>query len=185
MTTTTEERELAKAVLGEGLHTAFRKATDHPYSTVIHKLISEDNYSRDWDSILSFVVDGLDSMGYTITRKDAPPERPEWPHRIDGQWDKISGTSLVGAIDVSYARIVDRLGEPTEGDAYKVDAEWAIEFEDGTVATIYNYKDGVNYLGDEGTPTAQLRDWHIGGKSGIHTDPAVKLVHELFGEVTP
>ena len=45
----------------------------------------------------------------------------------------------------------------------KVDAEWGILF-DGVIFTIYNYKDGINYLGEvEGIPTQFITDWHLGG----------------------
>jgi len=76
---------------------------------------------------------------------------------------ETNGTHLLGEIDADYKNLVAKFGKPGEGDAYKVDVEWAIEFEDGTVATVYNYKDGRNYCGDEGTPTEEIRDWHIGG----------------------
>jgi hypothetical protein len=48
-------------------------------------------------------------------------------------------------------------------DDYKSDAEWIVQFEDGLVATIYNYKNGMNYCGSEGTPTHRITDWNIGG----------------------
>lgn len=88
------------------------------------------------------------------------------------------GTWLVGGIDISYARLVEKLGEPGDGDGEKVDAEWVIKFTDGTIATIHNYKDGVNYNGEiEGTPTEEITDWHVGGVS-TH---ALDLVKELLG----
>lgn len=91
------------------------------------------------------------------------------------------GGSLQGYIDVSYADLKSKLGKPsTSFDDYKSDAEWQIEFEDGTNATIYNYKDGKNYNGASGTPKTRLRDWHIGGQD----QRSVELVHALFG-VTP
>lgn len=87
------------------------------------------------------------------------------------------GTHLVGYIDISYAELKSTLGPSSDFfDDYKSDAEWRIEFEDGTIATIYNYKDGKNYLGAEGTPKTKIRDWHIGGTS----QRAVELVHALF-----
>jgi hypothetical protein len=55
-----------------------------------------------------------------------------------------------------------------EGDGYKTDAEWEIKFEDGSIATIYNWKDGKNYCGHSGLKTVNIRDWHIGGfSSGV------------------
>ena len=78
----------------------------------------------------------------------------------------MSGTSLQGSIFCTFERLVSAFGPPVLFDNHKSDAEWAVLFGDGTVATIYNYKDGVNYLGpDEGTPTEQITDWHIGGTS--------------------
>ena len=71
------------------------------------------------------------------------------------------GTSLAGYVDVGYARLVEVFGEPNEYDSYKTDAHWALRFEDGTIATIYNYKDGKNYLGEEGKAVADIRNWHI------------------------
>lgn len=91
--------------------------------------------------------------------------------------EKICGTSWRGDIDISYDELVNVLGEPhTNGDGYKVDAEWLIEFGNGTVASIYNYKDGKNYNGDVGTETKDIRAWHIGGK----TEESATLVNILF-----
>lgn len=86
------------------------------------------------------------------------------------------GGSLQGYIDISYAEIKKMLGNPTEGDGYKIDAEWYINFDNGTNATIYNYKDGKNYNGKSGTPKTKIINWHIGGES----KEAVKEVYKLF-----
>ncbi|QDP67192.1 MAG: hypothetical protein Unbinned3806contig1000_65 [Prokaryotic dsDNA virus sp.] len=88
------------------------------------------------------------------------------------------GTSLQGRIELNYDQIVDRLGEPTDGDGFKVDAQWIIHHDSGVIATIYNWKDGRNYWGADGTPVSQITDWHIGG----HDKDAVDLVHNLFKE---
>jgi hypothetical protein len=75
-------------------------------------------------------------------------------------------TCLRGHITTSYANLVDVFGEPMKDgfDDYKSDAEWIVQFEDGLVATIYNYKNGINYCGSEqGTPTHMIKDWNIGG----------------------
>lgn len=87
-----------------------------------------------------------------------------------------NGTCLQGCIDISYGDITEVLGGHQEGDGDKVDAEWILEFEDGTVATIYNWKDGKNYLGAEGLDVEEIRDWHIGGKS----KDVVAYVYEIF-----
>jgi hypothetical protein len=88
----------------------------------------------------------------------------------------INGTHLQGEIQANYIDLVDAFGEPTTGDEYKVDAEWMIVFEDGTRATIYNWKDGINYCGEQGTPTDEIKDWHIGG----YNFDAVQRVREVL-----
>ncbi len=83
------------------------------------------------------------------------------------------GCGLAGYIDISYAELVDVLGEPGCGDEYKVEAEW--ELTDGIRgATIYNYCDGPSY-GRSGGPVEHIRDWHIGGDSN-----SVQMIRELF-----
>ena len=92
-------------------------------------------------------------------------------------WPAGGMVSLQGYIDTSYDTLVEKLGDPTDGDGEKVDAEWLIEFDDKTFATIYNYKDGVNYNGTSGLRVGDITDWHIGGVNKT----AVDRVHELFG----
>jgi hypothetical protein len=80
-------------------------------------------------------------------------------------------THLQGVITCSYTDLVSTFGEPmAEGfDDYKSDAEWVVQFEDGTVATIYNWKNGKNYCGDEGQAVQDIREWHVGGHTGDAT----------------
>lgn len=86
----------------------------------------------------------------------------------------INYTHLQGYVDATYKRLKAVFGQPNKGDGYKVDAEWNIRFADGTVATIYNYKDGVNYLGrGEGTPKTEITDWHVGGNDKKAVDLVV------------
>lgn len=93
-------------------------------------------------------------------------------------WGEIDGTSLQGYMDISYEELCKKLGKPNmEGDPYKVDAEWGIKFSDGTVATIYNYKTGRRYLGDEGLDVEDIRDWHIGGHNKSIVARVCKLLN--------
>jgi hypothetical protein len=94
--------------------------------------------------------------------------------------ESISGTSLQGGVDTGYATLVHLFGEPSDGDGYKVDAEWTISTPDG-VATIYNYKDGPNYMGTGATPVEAIRDWHIGG----HDTHVVKWISLAIAEANP
>ena len=71
-------------------------------------------------------------------------------------WQVVNGTSLQGYINATYDQLVERFGQP-EGGGDKTTVEWMLQFEDGTVATIYDWKV------DE-TPT-YMYNWHIGGKN--------------------
>ena len=98
---------------------------------------------------------------------------------VNLDFDKINGSHLQGHIHTTYANLVNKLGKPhIEHRDSKVDVEWSIEFNNGTIATIYNYKDGVAYLGKEGAPTEKITDWHIGG----HNKKALEYVHWLLSD---
>jgi len=76
---------------------------------------------------------------------------------------------LQGYIKADYEELVEAFGSPmADGyDNYKVDAEWMISFEDGTVATIYNWKNGRNYMGSQGMDVEDMVEWNVGGFSKI------------------
>jgi hypothetical protein len=77
------------------------------------------------------------------------------------------GTHLFTEISTNYENLVNVLGEPNiDGDGYKTDAEWLIEI-NGKVLTIYNWKDGKNYCGDDGLELDEITDWHIGAKDDV------------------
>ena len=94
-------------------------------------------------------------------------------------WGEIDGTSLQGYMNISFDEIEEILGKPNmEGDPYKVDAEWGIKFHDtNEVATIYNYKTGRRYLGNEGLDVRDIRDWHIGGRDKNVVERVCKLLN--------
>lgn len=77
------------------------------------------------------------------------------------------GTSLQGYLYASYSKIVAKYGLPIEGDGYKTDAEWIIQWEDGLVGTIYNWKNGKNYMGQSGLEVEDINEWNIGGVKKI------------------
>jgi len=84
----------------------------------------------------------------------------------EAKWQAVNGTSLQGYIDIDYYDLVEIFGkENCDGDGYKVDAEWCLQFSNGVVATIYNYKDGKNYCGADGFEKEDITEWHVGGKS--------------------
>ena len=81
----------------------------------------------------------------------------------------INGTSLKGYVIATYDELFDAFGEPDDGPndlaADKVTCCWRLQFEDGTVVSIYDWKESE-------TPLHRY-DWHIGGKNS----QAVDLVH--------
>lgn len=89
-------------------------------------------------------------------------------------------THLQGAIVCTFAELIGTFGNPMKDgfDDYKSDAEWEVQFEDGTVATIYNYKNGKNYCGDQGQEVWEITQWNIGG----HVPDAVACVRQAVKE---
>jgi len=85
--------------------------------------------------------------------------------KINDEEINIGGTSFVGHILAEYDKLVEKFGQPIASFCgYKSDVEWYIEFEDGSVATIYNWKNGYNYCGESGLHHEDIMDWHIGGR---------------------
>lgn len=90
------------------------------------------------------------------------PETMKFITHNDREIDTMC-SSLKGYIDISFDELVEKLGKPTCRDEYKTDAQWTLQFEDGIVASIYNYKNGRNYLGAGAPLTEEIKDWNIGG----------------------
>ena len=55
----------------------------------------------------------------------------------------------------------------------------AFKFADGTIATLYNWKNGKNYLGDEGLELNDIYTWNVGG----FNEKAVTKLKERLSEV--
>lgn len=101
---------------------------------------------------------------------------------------KANGTSLQDYMKITYRELVEAFGEPLGPSADdKVAAEWHVSLYDGYAnwsgpesgfVTIYNYKDGKNYLGANGLNIEDITDWHIGGKALAH----VHLLEEYLGQ---
>jgi len=87
-------------------------------------------------------------------------------------WQAVNGTSLKGSVYTTYADLVEVFGEPERGGD-KTTVEWALQFDDGTVATIYDWK-------EYNTPMGRY-DWHIGGKSKM---AEVRVTEALRQRVT-
>lgn len=88
----------------------------------------------------------------------------------------IHGTCYQGQIPATYRDLVDAFGMPTTGpDDFlddKVTCSWHLTFEDGTVATIYDWKTGY-------TPTG-VYNWHIGGKNKTAVERVLDVWNNRF-----
>ena len=91
----------------------------------------------------------------------------------------IHGTCLQGYITTTYTQIVLAFGEPSKyNDGYKTDAEWEVLFNNEIVCTLYNYKNGKNYNGKDGTPTKEICNWNIGGDTKYSAD----LINDVINQ---
>lgn len=115
------------------------------------------------------------------------PDSPETTDLLGGyEPDPVRWRHLVGEMVTTYARLVELFGEPIEAvrDPEKSDAAWAIQFEDGSVADIYNYKDGRVYLGRRGKRPQHITEWHVGAVGDEVFDRVVAIVQpEVAGSV--
>ena len=89
-----------------------------------------------------------------------------------------------GEIVADYKKLVALFGEPTEegeGEGgWEVDAEWLIEFEDGTEARVYNYKNGKNWNGSFGTPISMIKNWCVDSEEDDNSGKALQYIKELI-----
>lgn len=91
-------------------------------------------------------------------------------------WGVANGTSLQGYVRTTYAQLVALFGDGL-GSGDKTTQEWVLEFDDGTVATIYDWKEYETPMG--------MYDWHVGGTSKQavwHVQDALDGVIEVVSE---
>ena len=81
-----------------------------------------------------------------------------------------------GGIEADYSLLTKLFGTPFSTPCHKTDAEWNVEFENGVVATIYNWKNGISYLGKHGTPTTQINSWNVGG----YDSESIRLIRDMI-----
>ena len=83
----------------------------------------------------------------------------------------INMTGFKGYVIAYYDELVGAFGKPCDGpdaDMDKVTCCWRLQFEDGTIASIYDWK-------ERSTPFYRY-DWHIGG----HDNAAIDRIHEVL-----
>ena len=80
--------------------------------------------------------------------------------RSDEVNEKANGTYYVDWTTTSYFNLINSFGLPTYGKSTdnKVLCEWVLESDNGSIATIYDYKSDTN------DPEFVTR-WHLGGNA--------------------
>lgn len=91
---------------------------------------------------------------------------------VSQDWEG-DGTCLQDRISVGYHTLVDLFGIPQEGDGHRTQVEWAIVFEDGEVATIYDWK-------ENNKPVGFVGQWNLGGKSSVAPNRVKELIAEYM-----
>ncbi len=80
---------------------------------------------------------------------------------VNDETTDSDGTYRVGRLRCGFLELIECFGEPLLSQDYgKVDFEWVIEFTNGVVLTVYNWKNGPS-AGVQGPIT----QWNIGGSS--------------------
>jgi hypothetical protein len=74
---------------------------------------------------------------------------------------KTNKSSFKGKVKATFTQLVALFGKPqyTADPDEKVNWWWAVEFADGTIATIYNWKTSFQY----GFDPEQVDGWNVGG----------------------
>lgn len=85
-------------------------------------------------------------------------------------------SSYKGEMSISYAELVKKFGEPKVVNSGKIDVCWDIEFENGIKASIYNWKNGKNYVKD--FVLENNTKWTIGAQKS----EALTLIKEIWAE---
>jgi hypothetical protein len=134
-----------------------------------------DVYSHDWVAHSHSIDELMEAFPFLMeTKKDLNINIHDEEEGSFELVDCKGGSSLKGFIKTTYQELVEIFGHPNhDGDGgYKVGFEWAIQFSDGTYATIYDWKLSQSERSDviRGRPY----EFHIGGFSM----DAVNRVHE-------
>ena len=91
-------------------------------------------------------------------------------------------SSLVGFLITTFQFLIDAFGDSNGGDDDKTDAEWNLKFSDGSYITIYNYKDGKSYNGEDGMDVEDITKWHIGSDKDVSPDVVKTLEKATKGK---
>ncbi len=86
-------------------------------------------------------------------------------------YDKINGTCGRGEVLTTYPALVKLFGEPDHTGSDKTQVEWDIEWSDGTISTIYDWK-------CYGEIPEEITEWSIGGNSPLSAEYVKELLNK-------
>lgn len=145
-----------------------------------------DVYSHDWVAHSQSIDELMEAFPFLMeTKKELNINLEDEEEEISNEnpfklVNIRAGSHRQGQITTTYQALVDCFGEPNhEGDGgYKVSFEWAIEFADGTFATIYDWK-----WSEEERVRAKTGGEFTFNIGGFNRD-ATHKVHEAMGLVS-
>lgn len=76
--------------------------------------------------------------------------------KVHDGFGAINGTHLQGYVETTFEHLVELFGDSL-GGGDKTTQEWVVEFSDGTIATVYDWKEYETPMG--------MYHWHVGGTS--------------------
>lgn len=92
---------------------------------------------------------------------------------------EFQSSALWFEITTTYKKLVEIFWEPNDdSDWYKTQAQWRLMGKDGFYFTIYDYKQGKQYCGDEEwLDVENVTEWHIGIQQGGWSTPVALIMH--------
>jgi hypothetical protein len=101
-------------------------------------------------------------------------------YEVQGGFDRTAGSHLQGHITALYSTLVAMFGEPMQGDGYKTQAEWVVEFYDEeadeyVITTIYDWK-------QYDRKPQQVIDWNVGGFKSSAVTLLNKAIEDYHAE---
>jgi len=91
---------------------------------------------------------------------------------------EVNGSSYRGVVNTTYEKLVTVFGPPHEGPhdrtLDKITCEWRLRFEDGDIATIYDWKETDTPMGEY--------EWHVGGFRSTALEKVTRALESLKGD---
>jgi len=85
-------------------------------------------------------------------------------------YEKTNGTCGRGTIETTYDKLVELFGEPYQTNCGKTQVEWRIEWSDGIISTIYDWKHYSDPL--------DITEWSVGGNSPLSIEYIKGLIYK-------